>query len=69
MTKEPTMVTAETLTDKQLVSMRNEALRDGRFDTANACDRALDRTLAKYDPDRYRDARCYCAEVWNARKR
>lgn len=60
-------LTAEMITDEQIVALHNEALRDGKFDVARTCADALDRGIAKHEPNKRRAARARCAALINAR--
>lgn len=60
-------LTASTITDEQIVALRNDSLRAGEFETASVCDDALSPTTAKYDPAMTRRCRMRCAVILNNR--
>lgn len=61
------MITADTITDEQIVDLRNASIRSGEFKIARDCESAISSTLAKFDPHAYREARSRVAKVLNER--
>lgn len=60
-------LTADTITDEQIVALRNASLRAGDLETAGVCDDALSSTIARYDPAMSKRCRMRCAVVLNNR--
>jgi hypothetical protein len=61
------VITADTITDEEIVDLRNASVRSGDYATARRCDDALSSTTARYDPGGHRAARARIAEILNAR--
>ncbi len=61
------VITADSITDEQVVALHNASLSEHDFETARVCDDAL-KLSARYAPDERRHARARCAAILRARQ-